>query len=42
MLTETGLTQLAQCDRIIVVDMYYKEVAYSEDIAEISNSDRLC
>ncbi len=40
--SDSGLTQLAQRDRILIVAMYYKEVAYLEDIAEISNSNRLC
>ncbi len=38
----TGLTQLAQCDRIYIVHKYYIKVAYPKEIDEISNSNRLC
>ncbi len=38
----TGLTQLAQCDRIYIVHRYYIKVAYPKEIDEISNSNRLC
>lgn len=40
--SDSGLTQLAQRDRIYIAHMYYIEVAYPEEIDEISNSNRLC
>ena len=38
----SGLTQLAQCDRIYLVHKYYTKVAYPKEVDEISNSNRLC